>query len=76
MIQVILGFLFLLFVGQAVILNANVKSECLAAGYPNHEIDWSLNAYCIKRVNQTDVVVPFADRKSVTKTIDAGRPVE
>ena len=37
------------------------QEVCLAHGYPNGRIDYKLNAYCVKRVNQTDFVVPLAD---------------
>lgn len=31
---------------------------CLDAGYPEYKQDWRFNGYCLKRVDQTDVVVP------------------
>lgn len=34
---------------------------CLAHGYPKTQIDFRGNAYCIKRVDQTDVVVPLKE---------------
>ena len=35
------------------------RSGCLAAGYPSARVDYARHRYCIKRVDQTDVVVPF-----------------
>lgn len=37
----------------------SAKSACLEAGYPGAKIDYKWNRYCIKRVEQTDVVVPL-----------------
>jgi len=39
------------------------KSKCLKAGYPSTTIDVFLNFYCIKRQDQTDVVVPAKELK-------------
>lgn len=36
-----------------------VKSECLSLGYPNGQLDMQMNAYCVARINQTDVVLPL-----------------
>jgi hypothetical protein len=49
-----------------VFLVADVRADaaCLRAGYPSARIDWSLNAYCVKRVDQTDVVVPLSTVRS------------
>jgi hypothetical protein len=33
---------------------------CLRAGYPKASVTWNFTRYCIKRVDQTDVVVPYA----------------
>lgn len=35
------------------------KAECLQAGYPSAQIDFYLEAYCIRRLDQTDVVEPL-----------------
>lgn len=37
------------------------ESKCLAAGYRASKIDYMLNAYCINRVDQTDIVVPIKE---------------
>ncbi len=39
------------------------NSACLSYGYKSAKIDYALNAYCIKRVNQTDVVIPLSKAK-------------
>jgi len=38
---------------------AKAERKCLAAGYKSGKIDVLLTGYCIKRVDQTDVVVPL-----------------
>ena len=43
------------------IVNARAESRCLAIGYPGSSVDWRLSAYCIKRVDQTDVVIKLSD---------------
>jgi hypothetical protein len=34
-------------------------SACLHAGYPDGKVTWNLERFCVKRVDQTDVVVPL-----------------
>ena len=46
--------------GAQVIAGIVVDSRCLAAGYPTAHIDFKFNAYCTRRVDQTDVTVPLA----------------
>jgi hypothetical protein len=41
--------------------SARAESACLKLGYPQMKMDGSGNAYCIKRVNNTDIVVPLAE---------------
>lgn len=41
---------------------ATTTSACLRAGYPTASVTWTLERYCIKRLEQTDVVVPFVER--------------
>lgn len=36
------------------------QSKCLSLGYPRSDVDYILTRYCIKRVDQTDVVVPLS----------------
>ena len=38
----------------------HTKRQCLAAGYMRHERSL-FTRYCVKRVDQTDVVIPFAE---------------
>jgi hypothetical protein len=45
----------------ALIILATSEAQCLELGWPKARIDFRLNAYCIKRVNQTDVVRPLKD---------------
>lgn len=35
------------------------NAACLKAGYPTYTFDFKLNGYCVKRLDQTDVVVPI-----------------
>ncbi len=49
----------LAFVGVVSFVKANKMSKCLEMGYPSVRLDWKLNAYCVKRINQTDVVLPL-----------------
>jgi len=43
-----------------------VERHCLAAGWPHGNFRWIGPSYCIKRVDQTDVVKSLAD-------VEAGR---
>ncbi len=43
------------------IVKAGTRRQCLAAGYPQASQDWTLKGYCIKRVDQTDVVVALSE---------------
>jgi len=38
---------------------ARLDADCLRAGYPNSKMTWNLEGYCVKRVDQTDTVVPI-----------------
>lgn len=43
---------------------SSIERQCLAAGYPNVRTTWGgfgTNQYCIKRLDQTDVVVPLRE---------------
>lgn len=44
------------------VLDAQTQVGCLQAGYPAHTVTWALQRYCLRRVNQTDMVVPY-DRR-------------
>ena len=39
------------------VTEARVDANCLALGYPNSSVTWSLVGYCHRRVNQTDEVL-------------------
>lgn len=54
-------FIFIAFILSATIMGLQLDSQCLAAGYPQSQISWTLDRYCIKRVNQTDVVIPLKE---------------
>lgn len=53
--------LLLLWAGVAL----HTQSVCLEAGYPSAKMSVGFSRYCIKRVDQTDIVVPLA--KAVAK---------
>lgn len=38
-----------------------IENKCLAHGYPNHRVSWTFKGYCIKEVNETEVVVPSGE---------------
>jgi hypothetical protein len=40
---------------------AALENQCAAAGYPSSKVTWTFDRYCIKRVDQTDVVVPLGE---------------
>lgn len=42
---------------------AYAESVCNKAGYPTANVTWTLAAYCVKRVDQTDTVVPLSEAK-------------
>lgn len=58
-----LGGLILTYGLLQTIWGASAEKACLKAGYPGHKLDWTLNAYCVKRVDQTDIVVPLGEVK-------------
>lgn len=58
-IAVVTTLVLLYFVVFAVRL-AIVESECLSYGYPKGRVDMVFSGYCVKRVDQTDVVVPVS----------------
>lgn len=41
------------------VMGLYTESQCLKQGYRDSKVDWFLNQYCIKRVDQTDIVVPL-----------------
>jgi hypothetical protein len=41
------------------VTEARARVDCLAYGYPAVKVDMALRAYCVRRVDQTDVVVPL-----------------
>ena len=48
----------------ALLADAEIRELCLSHGYPQHVAYIGGGGYCIKRVDQTDVVVPI---EKVTK---------
>ncbi len=61
-VLVVLFAMLLALAAFSAIVDAVTKSSCLAAGYREASVDWAFNRYCVKRLDQTDLVVPFADR--------------
>lgn len=54
--------MFLLFIGGVLYmwgLFGVTKQVCLSNGYPDFQVTWNIEQYCIKRVDQTDVVIPL-----------------
>ena len=56
--MLIISMLILLVVGITSYVDYTVKRDCLAAGYASHTVVFPFEGYCIKRVDQTDVVIP------------------
>ena len=60
---VILGLVMLFgYMGVYIVVGTGTSTACLASGYANHRITWNLTRYCVNRTDQTDIVVPFAQR--------------
>ena len=59
---IIIGFV--VFVAVYGTVNISSEKACLALGWPSTKVDVSLNAYCVKRVDQTDIVVPLRELES------------
>jgi hypothetical protein len=38
---------------------STTHTRCVVRGYPSYYVTWTLDRYCIKRVGQSDVVVPL-----------------
>lgn len=55
----LVGLAFIVYLSILGFYSITGVSKCLAHGYPGHKADWALNQYCVKRVDQTDVVVPL-----------------
>jgi hypothetical protein len=58
-----IGVILVLMVAVLIVVGVTLggaKQQCLAAGWPRAEMDYTLTQYCIKRVDQTDVVVPLS----------------
>lgn len=63
----LVGFvLIVLLIGGWVIEGVNqaaVERACLSVGYPNGDFRWIGPNYCIKRIDQTDVVVTLDEAR-------------
>lgn len=44
-------------------IEANLQATCLERGYPSSRMAWDFSRYCVKRLDQTDVVVPLAETR-------------
>jgi hypothetical protein len=57
----IAGALFLVvYGGLMAICQVTTERACLRSGYPGAKVSFVLERYCVKRVDQTDVVVPLS----------------
>ena len=45
------------------IVSARAEKACLKLGYRETSLSWTLEPYCVRRVNQTDEVVPLSDAR-------------
>lgn len=55
--------IFCLWLITLVLVMLSAESDCLAFGYPHVNVSMNMTAYCTKRIDQTDVVVPLAKLK-------------
>lgn len=42
-------------------VTVSASSDCLFYGYPNSRVTMTLTRYCMKRVDETDVVTPLSE---------------
>lgn len=63
--NLIIGGLAIFFLWCAIfsVIGVAAGSECSSLGYPKSIVSTSLTTYCVKRVDQTDVVVPLTKLK-------------
>jgi hypothetical protein len=40
-----------------------VESHCMSRGWTSARVAWNLKGYCVSRVDQSDVVVPWRQAK-------------
>lgn len=69
-IAALLLILLVLMGVAASIQELRVDAQCAALGWRDSNVTWNFKAYCIRRVNQTDVVVPLDSARALRK---AGR---
>ena len=62
-IVVAAGIIVAAYVITLSVAEASAQAKCLAAGWPSAKVDYALTKYCVRRVDQTDVVVPLRDIK-------------
>jgi hypothetical protein len=43
------------------VIGSRAQAVCLKAGFPRADMDWKFSAYCVKREEYTDVVVPLKE---------------
>lgn len=58
---IIIIMITMIYVVMMIIMQANLEARCLAVGYPTASFTIKFHRYCIKRVNQTDVVTPIEE---------------
>lgn len=61
-ISIIVFVLFFVILAKASYFSI-IESDCAALGYPSAKLTVDFTPYCIKRVDQTDVVVRLKDIK-------------
>ena len=47
-----------------IIAQATAQEKCLSMGWPSAKLDYTLKQYCVKRVDQTDVVRPLNELRA------------
>ena len=57
-----IGFVFFVaWIVSMVVVQWDAGARCLEAGYPNSQTTITYKSYCVKRLDQTDVVIPISD---------------
>lgn len=62
-LALIIAGLCAIWFGVFAVRSYTTQAECLRVGYPDSRVTLALTSYCIRRVNQTDEVVPLAQVK-------------
>lgn len=51
--------IFLVYCVAQVIVSSSADAKCARHGWPSSSVTWNFDKYCVKRINQTDSVIPM-----------------